>query len=288
MPGKQRKLDPSASSRELYGSELRFKREQAGLSLEELAARMFIAKSHVSNLEVGQRRVQPDMAVQLDEILETDGFFVRNLAAGRSSPYPEHFADAAELESFALSLRDWEPLLVPGLLQTEAYALAVIRGYDPVLPDSEVRERLAARRSRARIFSNESSPHYWAVVDEAAIRRPVGGIAAMTEQLRHVAAMIRRNRIILQVLPFSAGAHAGMEGALRLMTFENDSPMAYLSSVATGTLIVDPATVKRHSLAYDLLAAAALSPEASLTLIEAVAEEYEHGAQVRPAGGDVA
>ncbi|WP_405582801.1 helix-turn-helix domain-containing protein [Streptomyces sp. NBC_01190] len=288
QPGKPKKLDVTASSRELYGSELRFKREQAGLSLEELGARLFVAKTHVSNLEVGRRRIQPDMAVQLDEILGTDGFFVRNLEAGRATPFREHFADVAELETLALAIREWEPLLVPGLLQTPAYTRAVIRGYDPLVSDGVVRNRLAARLARAEIFNNPDRPLYWAVVDEAAIRRAAGGPFIMAEQLRHLATMIRTNRIILQVLPFGVGAHAGMEGALKLMTFQDDTPMAYLQGLETGSLVDDPATVKRCSLTYDLLGAAALSPEASLTLIEAVAEEYEHGPQVQPDGADLA
>ncbi|WNI15319.1 helix-turn-helix domain-containing protein [Actinacidiphila sp. ITFR-21] len=288
QPGKAKKLDVTASSRELYGAELRYKREQAGLSLEEMGAMLFITKSHLSNLEVGQRRIQLDMAKELDRILNTDGFFVRNLEAGRSSPHPEFFADVAELETFAAGIWEWEPLLVPGLLQTPAYAAAVIRAYDPVATDDVARERQTARMERAGIFANPKTPRYWAVLDEAVIRRPVGGSTVMAEQLRHLIAMIRRNRIIAQVLPFGAGAHAGMTGPLKLMTFTDDTPMAYYQAQETGSLTDNPATVKRSVLTYDLLGAAALSPEASLTLIEAAAEEYEHGAQVRPAGGGVA
>lgn len=281
-------LDPSESPRLFYGAEMRFKREQAGLTREELGARVFVSGSYIAYLEKGARRVPADLAAQLDEILETDGFFVRNLAAGRSSPHPEFFADVAELETVAVGIRTWEPLLVPGLLQTEAYAQAVIRGYDPVLPETAVRQRLDARLSRARVFDGAEKPLYWAVLNEAALRCPVGGPATMADQLRHIAAMVGRNRIILQVLPFSAGAHAGLEGALKLMTFEDDSPLAYLPGIACGKLVDDPAAVKRYTLAYDLLGAAALPPEASLALIEAVAEEYEHGTQVRPDGGGVA
>ncbi|WNI16023.1 helix-turn-helix domain-containing protein [Actinacidiphila sp. ITFR-21] len=288
QPGKAKKLDVTASSRELYGAELRYKREQAGLTLEEMGAMLFVSKSHVSNLEVGQRRIQLDMAKELDRILNTDGFFVRNLEAGRSSPHREDFADVAELETFAVTIRQWEPLLVPGLLQTEAYALAVILAYDPVLAESLVRQRLQARLCRAVIFDSPTKPLYWAVVHEAAIRTWVGNAAVMAEQLRHIAGMVRRRRIVFQVLPFRSGALSAMNGGLRLMTFKDDTPLAYLSSVDTGVLIDNPATVKRHMLSYDFLGAAALPPEASLTLIEAAAEEYEHASQGRPDGGDLA
>jgi transcriptional regulator with XRE-family HTH domain len=279
-------LNPAQSPRAMYGAELRFQRIRAGLTQSALGELLFVGTSHITRLESGERRIHPDMAKELDRILDAGGFFVRNLAAGRATPYPEHFAGVVELEGDATAIRQWEPLLIPGLLQTEAYALAVIRAYDPVLDDELVRERLAARLVRARIFDGSDRPLCWAIVHEAVVRCPVGGAATMAEQLRHVATMVRRNRIVFQVLPYSVGAHAGMEGPLRLMNFENDTPMSYLSSIGNGTLVDDPAAVRRHELAYDLLGAAALSPEASLTLIEAVAEEYEHGSQ--PDGGDVA
>lgn len=281
-----KKLDPAQSPRAMYGAELRFQRERAGLSQAALGELLFVGNSLIAKMESGERRIQPDMAEQLDRVLDAGGFFVRNLAAGRATPHREDFADVAELETTALSIKEWEPLLVPGLLQTPAYAMAVIRAYDPVLVEAEVRERQKARLDRARLFDNPKSPLYWAVVNEAALRCVVGGPATMAEQLRHIAAMIRRNRLILQVVPFDVGALPAMNGGLRLMTFEDDAPMAYRSGADSGSLVDDAATVKRHTLTYDLLAAAALSPEASLDLIEAAAEEYEHGSQ--RSGGDVA
>lgn len=274
-----KKLDPAQSPRAMYGAELRFQRERAGLSQAGLGELLFVGNSLIAKMESGERRIQPDMAEQLDRILDAGGFFTRNLAAGRATPYVEHFAEVAEMETYALTIREWEPLLIPGLLQTAAYTRAVIRAFDPVLPEAEVRERQKTRLSRARLFDNPKSPTYWAVINEAALRCAVGGPATMAEQLRHVTSAIRRNRIILQVVPFSLGAHPAMGGGLRLMTFEDDSPVAYCSGVSSGSLTDDPATVTRHILTYDLLAAAALPQEASLTLIEAVAEEYEHASQ---------
>jgi transcriptional regulator with XRE-family HTH domain len=281
-----KKLDPAQSPRAMYGAELRFQRERAGLSQAALGELLFVGNSLIAKMESGERRIQPDMAEQLDRVLDAGGFFVRNLAAARATPYQEHFADVAELETFALTIREWDPTLVPGLLQIPAYTLAIIRGYDPVVAAEVVSERQAARLARAEIFNNPGRPVYWAVLDESVIRRPCGGATVMAAQLRHLCGMIRNSRIIVQIVPYSAGSHAGMGGALKLMTFEVDTPVAYAPGQESGSLIDDPATFKRCSFTYDLLAAAALSPEASLTLMEAVAEEYEHGSQRD--GGDVA
>ncbi|MFD4600199.1 DUF5753 domain-containing protein [Streptomyces sp. NPDC058464] len=119
-------------------------------------------------------------------------------------------------------------------------------------------------------------PVLWAVLDEAALRREVGGPAVMAEALRHVAGLARRNRIILQVVPFSSGAHTTMQGALKLMEFEDAPPLAYMEGLSTARLEDDPATVTRLRFLYDLLVATALSQEKSLVLIEALAEDYAH------------
>lgn len=102
------------------------------------------------------------------------------------------------------------------------------------------------------------------------------GGAAAASALRHVAALVRKHRVIVQVLPFSAGGHAAMGGAVKLMAFEDAPPLAYLEGSGAGQLLDDPAAVARHELAYDLVAASALSPQESLALIESVAEDYEH------------
>lgn len=98
----------------------------------------------------------------------------------------------------------------------------------------------------------------------------------MAEVLCHIAGLIRRNRVIVQVLPFSAGAHTAMQGSLRLMDFEDAPPLAYFEGVRTGRLEDDPATVAQLRLTFELLAASALSPEKSLALIEALAQDYAH------------
>lgn len=269
-------LDPSSSPRALLGAELRHAREKAGISQEELGGRLFVSGSFIGQLEAGTRRMQPDHARMLDEVLGTGDFFTRNCKAAAKSRYPEHFAEAAEAEAEAVAIREYAPLLIPGLLQTPAYARAVNRAFDPTAQDETIDEWVDGRMARTRLLDDPTKPLLWAVLDEAVLRRMTGGRAVMAQALRHVADMARRGRVIVQVLPFSAGAHKAMEGSLRLMEFEDAPPLVYFEGPGTGRLEDDPATVARLRFTFELLTASALSPQKSLALIEALAQDYAH------------
>lgn len=278
MPG-PRKLDPSSSPRALLGAELRHRRERADLSQTELGELLYVSGSFIGQLENGYRRMQMDQAIKFDEILNADGFFKRNCAALEKSKYPDHFAEAAEAEARATEIKQYAPQLIPGLLQTEAYARAVFRAYQPTAVESVIDELVAARLDRTLLLSDPTLPMLWAVLDEAVLRRRVGGAEVMAAALRHIAALMRQHRIIVQVLPFSTGAHAALTGSLKLMSFVDEPPLAYVDGMGIGHLQDDPATVRQYELTYDLVVASALSPAASLALIESVAEDYEHEAQ---------
>ncbi|WP_155059039.1 helix-turn-helix domain-containing protein [Streptomyces blattellae] len=269
-------LDPSSSPRALLGAELRHAREKAGLSQEELGARLFVSGSFIGQLEAGTRRMLPEYARMLDQVLGTEDFFTRNCMAAAKSRYPEHFAEAAEAEAEATAIRQYAPMLIPGLLQTPAYARAVNRAFDPTSPEETIEEWVDGRMARTRLLDDPTKPLLWTVLDEAALRRVTGGRATMAEVLRHIAGLIRRNRAIVQVLPFGAGAHTAMQGPLKLMDFEDAPPLVYFEGVRTGRLEDDPATVARLRFTFELLTASALSPEKSLAMIEALAQDYAH------------
>ncbi|MGC9543259.1 helix-turn-helix domain-containing protein [Streptomyces sp. UG1] len=275
MPG-PKDLDPSTSPRALLGAELRHAREKAGLSQEKLGQLLFASGSFVGQLEAGTRRIQPEHARVLDEALGTGDFFQRNCKASARSRYPEHFAEAAEAEAEAMAIRQYAPMLIPGLLQTPAYARAVIRAYEPTAPEETIDERVEGRMARTRLLDDPTKPLLWAVLDEAALRRVTGSRAVMAEALRHVAGLAHRGRVIVQVLPFNAGAHKAMEGSLKLMDFEDAPPLVYFEGVGTGRLEDDPATVARLRFTFELLAASALSPKKSLALVESLAQDYAH------------
>lgn len=268
--------EPSMSPRAIIGAELRHARESRAMSQEALGEQVFVSGSYVGQMEAGTRRIRPEMAAQLDEVLGTNGFFERNCKAANKSKYPDHFAEAAEAEAEATAIKQFEPTLIPGLLQTPAYAAELFRAYQPTASDEEIDELVEARIARGRLLDDPTKPLLWVVLGEAMLRQAVGGPAVMAEALRHIAELARRHRVIVQVIPFTAGAHASLAGPIKLMTFEEAPPLAYMQGHGSGRLEDDPATVARHTLTYDLITAAALPPRESLAWIESAMEDYAH------------
>ncbi|QHA05431.1 helix-turn-helix domain-containing protein [Streptomyces broussonetiae] len=269
-------LDPSSSPRAMLGAELRHARERKGISQEQLGQLLFVSGSFIGQLESGTRRMQWEYARMLDEALGTDGFFQRNCGAAAKSKYEEPFEEAAEAEAQATAIREYAPLLIPGLLQTPAYARAANRAYDPTVPEETVEEWTEGRMERIRLLDHPTKPLLWTVLDEASLRRETGGRKVMAEALHHISGLARRNRVIMQVLPLGAGAHAAMQGAVKLMEFTDAPPLVYFEGVRTGRLEDDPATVAQLRFTFDLLVASALSREKSLVLIEELAQDYAH------------
>jgi transcriptional regulator with XRE-family HTH domain len=278
------KKDPDASTSVpcFYGAELRYRREQAGLTLEQLVEGSFRGISFLSQIERGERGMPVDFARHVDARLGTDGFFQRrceDAAKARRAGIAAHFADVAELEKSARTIEDWAPLLVPGLLQTRAYAAAIARSAMPRASEADVEAVVSARLNRAAIFESESPPKLWAVLDESVIRRRVLPPAGMAELLSHIAGVVRRTRSILQIVPATVAAHPFMMGLTRIMTFFDAPPLVYTEGLHSGQVIDYPAHVMEYRESYDLLRAAALPPEASLAVIEAAAEECRDEAQ---------
>ncbi len=267
--------DPYTSPRAFYGAELRRLREAAGITQDHLGVRVFCSGSYVGQLESAIRRPQPDMSRLIDELLGTGEHFQRLCRLARQSKHPDYFADAAEMETHAKTISEYAPMLIPGFLQTEAYARALTRATQQFSSPAEVDALVAARMDRASLLDRPTAPELWIVVHEAALRVPVGGHSGMRGQLDHLHYLAdAHHRVVVQVMPFSAGASAFMNGTTILMTFGDAPPVAYTEGAYTGQLIDEPALVDRYQRAYDLARAAALSPEASLGLIESLAEGY--------------
>lgn len=221
-----------------------------------------------------------DLAKHVDKRLGTDGFFERRCEDARKakrSGHAEYFADVAEMEKHAESIEEWAPTLLPGLLQTEAYALKVVQTGLPWLRPETVDKQVTARMTRAKLWQREERPSFWAIVREELIRKPLVSPEEMAAQLEHIAQVIRSTQGVLQVLPETAVAYPMMMGMIKVMTFPDAPPVVYTEGLHSGQLIDYPALVKDYRRSYDLLRAAALAPETSLDLIEQTAEDYRNG-----------
>ncbi|MFF3892361.1 helix-turn-helix transcriptional regulator [Streptomyces sp. NPDC001812] len=260
---------------EFFGTELKRRREEAGFTQVELGARVFVSGGYIGQFEQAIRKPQLDVAQRIDDTLQTDGIFerlCRKLINDRR--YADYFAEVVELERLATKVCEFAPTLVPGLLQTAAYAQSVTVAANPFVTDEYVAEKVTARLERASILRDATRPEYWVVLHENTLRMPVGSRVAMAEQLEHIALLMRERHAVVAVLPYSEGAHPSMGGMLALMDFDDAPPIAYTETSFSGTLVDDPAVVKRAQRAYDLLRVAALSPEASLALVESAAEDF--------------
>ncbi|MFH9405386.1 Scr1 family TA system antitoxin-like transcriptional regulator [Streptomyces sp. NPDC017638] len=264
--------------REKYGEELRLRRIAAGLTQEQLSEIVVCSPTLVSHWEAGRRLPKPDDARRIDQALGTDGFFERWLQ-DLESKYTDHFAAVAELERQASLIQQFALTLVPGTLQTDEYAGALFRAYWPNYTAEELDEFIVIRTKRRRILDGPAHPVVWTLLDEAVLRRRVGGPHVMAKQLHGIADLAEAGRLRLHVLPYEVGAHALMQSLLTLMAFDDSAPVAYVEGFQSGNLMDDPALVSGCQTAYALALSDALSQQESLTLVRAAAEEHAHGQQ---------
>ncbi|MBM7173116.1 helix-turn-helix transcriptional regulator [Streptomyces sp. G44] len=276
----RKEIDGSASVPAFYGKELRWKREAAGHTLQETVEGSYFGVSYLSEIERGERRMPLELARHVDRFLKTDGFFERrceDVQKARRGVHAEYFAQVLEAEPRARVIERWSNALIPGLLQTPAYARAVINSTHPLDLPTQVDAKIDGRMQRAKLFDDPRKPEYWTILHESLLRQPIVPPTEMAEQLDKIAALARRRRIVPQVLPWNAPTRAFMELSLMFMEFDDAPPLLYTEGPYHGQAIDDPALVKRYHKAYDRLRAAALPPEASLAMIEDAAEDYRNG-----------
>ncbi|GAA3047187.1 helix-turn-helix domain-containing protein [Actinokineospora globicatena] len=274
---------PTVRRRRL-AAELRRFREAAVLTIDEVADKLECSASKVSRIETGHVSVTPrdvrDMAELYGIVDEQRDALVQLAREARQKgwwhAYNEVFTGAfVGLEADSSSLRAFQALIVPGLLQTPAYTRAVLRAIRPDAQQAEIDMRVEARQTRQRLLTDARPPEYWAVMDEAVLRRLTGGPEVMAEQLLKMVQVAELPNVNLQVVPFAAGAHAGMEAPFLILGFPDqiDPDVVYVESTANGVYLESPADVHKYSLLFDHLRAAALRPDDSVGLVQRIAEE---------------
>ncbi len=275
---------PTVRRRRLAG-ELRRLRDQAQLTIDDVAEKLECSASKISRIETGHVGVTPKDTRELLKLYGVDADQLEALVQlarearkkGWWHTYNEVFTGAfVGLEAETSSLRAYQALLIPGLLQTEDYMRAVIRAARPDATDAQVEKRVKARLARQRLLTDPDPPRYWAVIDEAVLCRTVGGPKVMHAQLNWLAARATLPHVTIQVLPFQVGAHAGMEGPFLILGFpeQADPDVVYVDNTTAGIYLEEPSEILRYTLMFDHLRAAALAPDDTLTRIAAAAARF--------------
>ncbi|WP_093801071.1 helix-turn-helix transcriptional regulator [Streptomyces sp. Wb2n-11] len=278
-----RDLDPGASPLDYYGSELRRLREEAGLNQGELGGCVFCTGSLVGQIETARKVPTRDFSERVDAALGTGGVFSRLVGLVLRSQLPTWFQAYAEMEAKAAYISSFQAQLVDGLLQTQEYARAVLG----VRTEGDLDAKVAARMERQRILEREQPPLIWVVLSEAVLHQEIGGREVMRHQLAHLLEVQGREWVKAQILPFTAGEHAGLMGSFNLLRFEDDPDIVYTEDFVQGHMTANSQAFREGSLRYDHLQAAALSVEDSAALIARVMEE-RYGNEPEPDGRAVA
>jgi transcriptional regulator with XRE-family HTH domain len=237
----------------VLGGQLRRLREQRQITCEEAGEAIRASHSKISRMELGRVRFRQRDVADLLALYgvrdEAECAAMLSLAERANEPgwwhsysdiLPGWFEVYIGLEEAASRIRSYEVQFVPGLLQTEEYARAVTLLGHPDAPGHEVERRVGLRMRRQSLLSGEDPPHFWAVVDEAALRRPLGGAPAMRKQLRHLIEVTDLPNVTLQVVPFDLGGHAAAGGPFSILRFaERDLPDVVYLEQLTSALYLD-------------------------------------------------
>jgi transcriptional regulator with XRE-family HTH domain len=265
--------DPDRPALALFAAELRAARQQAGLTRDELAAKVNYSSSLIGMIETGRRVPSRDLAERLDEVFGPDrGTFARLETGLRDLPYPASFRPFTAYEAEARALRMFEHVLVPGLLQTAEYARAVL-STRPYTTADEVENLVTARLARQMVLTRADPPLLYVLLDEGVLHRPVGTPEVMRAQLARVAELSEQANVVLQVIPYSAGAHIGLQGGFAIADLPDSAGIVFLDTVADGHTVEDAAIVSQVTQWFDALRAEALPRRASRDMIRRVAEE---------------
>ena len=262
--------------------ELRRLRDEAGYTVRQVAGRVGISATKLSRMETGDRPLNTDdLAALLGCYGAPRPLRQALLTLAREARAPgwwdqgeRHLHDDLqfwiELEHDTASLRNYEQLLVPGLLQTAAYARAVIEGYGVPLPESEVAERVAARVERQRLLDRTDGFRLHVLLHEAALHTAVGGTAVMRGQLAHLVDAAERPTVTLQVVPQSAGAHPGLgDGPFAILDYRSLPSLVHLENKVSSLFLEERTQVETYIVAFNEILAVAYGPTDSVELIRA-------------------
>lgn len=273
----------------LLGSQLRRLREGKGVTREEAGHLIRGSESKISRMELGRvgfkERDVADLLTLYGVVDNQARAAVLDLVATANEPgwwhrfndiLPTWFQAYVGLEEAAARIRTYEVQFVPGLLQTKEYARAVVTAGSAGIGAEEIARRVDLRLERQRMFDRPDGPVFWAVIDEAALRRPIGGAEVMRAQLEHLIELMRQPNITIQVMPFSFGGHSAEGGAFTVLRFpDQDLPdVVYVEQLASALYLDKREDVDRYTEVMERLCAVSTTPDETIELLRVIAEEF--------------
>ena len=278
-----RRGSPTLRRRQV-GMQLRRLREAAGITIDQVAGQLECSASKISRIETGQTGVTPrdvrDMATVDGVPTEEADLLLRFAREARQKGWWQLYGTVLTgayvgLEAAADAVRAYEALVVPGLLQTERYARAMIRAGRPDIDTEDAEKRVRVRMNRQSLLIQDDPLDLWIVLDEAVLHRPVGGRLVMRQQFDHLVTMAGLPSVTLQVLPFVSGPHAGMDGTFTILLYEESAGqnLVFVSNAAGGLFLEKEEELQRYSFVFDHLRASALDPDDTVAMIVRLAKE---------------
>jgi transcriptional regulator with XRE-family HTH domain len=281
-----RRSSPTIKKRRL-AAELRRLREAGGHKAADVAKELGCSAGKISQMETCRVGISvPDAKAMLEHFGITGDHreaLVQLAREAKQRGWWQRFNDALHpwfqqfvgLETEASTLRSYQNEYIPGLMQTEGYQRALLRAEMKHWADDEISQLVALRKDRQQLLVGEEAPRIWAIVNEASLRRLVGTPEVMLEQLRHLLDLTKHDNIVVQVLPFTAGAHVAMSGAFTILEFEEDldPDVVYLEHLAAAHYLDEPGDVQRYKVAFEDLIATSLSRTRSASLVREIMKE---------------
>lgn len=266
--------------------ELKKLREAAELSGEQVASRLEWSQSKVSRIETGRIAVSAkDLRSLLDlyEVPEDEqerclelakGASVKGWWAAYADAIPRDYADYIELESAACSILTYSPQIISGILQTEDYAQRVVQSALLISPPGEVKRRVRVRMERQERLASARTQTLSVILDEASLRRRVGGPAVMKDQLKHLLRLAEHTNFTIRILPSETGEHPATAGEFTILQFPDsyDADVVHVEAMTSSLYVEEEAEVFRYALAFNQLCSLALSPAESGEFIAAMAD----------------
>ncbi|MEV0998506.1 helix-turn-helix transcriptional regulator [Nonomuraea sp. NPDC050202] len=273
----------------LLGSQLRKLREAKNVTREEAGHLIRGSESKISRMELGRvgfkERDVADLLTLYGVVDQQARAAVLDLVATANEPgwwhrfndvLPTWFQAYVGLEEAAARIRTYEVQFVPGLLQTKEYARAVVTAGAAGIGAEEIARRVDLRLERQRMLDRPDGPVFWAVIDEAALRRPIGGAEVMRAQIEHLIDLMRQPNITIQVMPFSFGGHSAEGGAFSILRFpDSDLPdVVYVEQLASALYLDKREDVDRYTEVMERLCAVSTTPDETIELLRTIAEEF--------------